>query len=237
MVDFKKWNFNILVFILCYLLKLCHGLGPPKLEEQPPEEVWFQANTISSPHNKFSLKCSASGDPEIFEWRKNDEPFDPDGKRVVWLKPSQSGTILFLDPQPQDQGYYQCFISNIFGTAVSTRVNVRQGVLDHFPPRKLRVINVDEGDSLTLNCDAPYGMPKPSIFWLYRSKNEMLVFESIKREHIALDPDGKLHFATVSAFDGRENLIYECAATSPAMQGEYRAGDHVQLVVEPVTSK
>lgn len=110
-------------------------------------------------------------------------------------------------------------------------------MLDHFPPRKLRVINVDEGDSLTVTCEPPYGMPKPSIFWLYRSKNEMLVFESIKREHIAIDPDGKLHFSTVSAFDGRENLIYECAATSPAMQGEYRAGDHVQIVVEPVTSK
>lgn len=110
-------------------------------------------------------------------------------------------------------------------------------MLEHFPPRKLRVIKVDEGDSITVNCDAPYGMPKPTIFWLYRSKNQKPVFESIRREHIAVDPDGKLHFVTVTPFDGRENVIYECAATSPAMQGEYRAGDHVQIVVEPLTSE
>lgn len=107
--------------------------------------------------------------------------------------------------------------------------------MGHFPPKPLRIINVDEGDSLSISCDPPYGIPKPTVFWLYRDTNQSSVIETIRRPHVAVDPDGKLHFSTVYPHDGRANLIYECAATSPIMRGEYRAGDHVQINVNPMS--
>lgn len=50
---------------------------------------------------------------------------------------------------------------------------------------------------------------------------------------VVVDGDGNLQFSHVTQHDGRDNLVYQCAATSPVLQGEYRAGDEIQLVVVP----
>lgn len=42
-------------------------------------------------------------------------------------KPFQSGTIIISDAGDNDQGYYQCHASNIFGTAVSNKLHVQIG--------------------------------------------------------------------------------------------------------------
>jgi hypothetical protein len=39
----------------------------------------------------------------------------------------QTGSIRFNNPDHNDQGFYQCFASNPFGTAVSNRVHIRMG--------------------------------------------------------------------------------------------------------------
>uniref|UniRef100_A0A7E4V282 Neuroglian n=1 Tax=Panagrellus redivivus TaxID=6233 RepID=A0A7E4V282_PANRE len=217
--------------------QLSFALGPPKLTGEPPDEVWFEPTTPLDDFDetKLTLRCEAEGNPENFEWRKNNEKLNVDGKEIIWQDFPESGTIFFTNPTATDAGYYQCFASNIFGTAVSNRVHVQLGVLGHFPARPLRTIKVDEGDSLSIDCKPPYGIPKATIFWLYRDTNQTSVIETIRRPHVTVDPEGKLHFSAVSAHDGRPNLIYECAATSPVMRGEYRAGDRVQLVVREKT--
>lgn len=48
----------------------------------------------------------------------------------------------------------------------------------------------------------------------------------------AVDGDGNLQFSYVDLHDGRENLLYQCAATSPVLHGEYRAGDEFRLIVK-----
>lgn len=62
-----------------------------------------------------------------FEWFKDGKRLEVDGNRIVWQKPSQSGTIIVNDAQTEDQGYYQCHASNIFGTAVSSKLHARLG--------------------------------------------------------------------------------------------------------------
>lgn len=47
---------------------------------------------------------------------------------------------------------------------------------------------------------------------------------------------GTLHFTAVEKQDGQPNLIYQCAATSPVLHGEYRAGNEFQLIVNPAKS-
>lgn len=119
-------------------------LGPPKLDTQSSTEVWFHVPITGAP-TKLSLDCQASGDPEEyknifwrfdyadrfrFRWEKNGLPLRVDGERIIWQKPGQSGTIVFLRPTRADQGYYQCFVTNIFGTAVSNRVHVQLGGME-----------------------------------------------------------------------------------------------------------
>lgn len=95
---------------------------------QPPEEVWFQESEpdSTSPESRLTLKCQASPNAESFEWRKNGEPLLVEG-HIEWQKPGQSGSIVLVHPRESDQGYYQCFVSNIQGTAVTNRVDVRMG--------------------------------------------------------------------------------------------------------------
>ncbi|CAJ0602418.1 unnamed protein product [Cylicocyclus nassatus] len=206
--------------------------GPPKLLVQPPEEVWYQLDDNLSPHARPTLKCQASENADSFTWYKNGVPLRIGGD-IEWVRAGQSGTIQFVRPKRYHQGYYQCFVSNIFGTAVSNKVHLRLGVLEHFPQRPMRKIQVMEGDSLTIDCIAPRGTPPPTLFWLYRDTEEGSVIESIRKRHITVDGDGKLQFSSVELHDGRPNLIYECAAASPVLHGEYRSGDHVQLEVTP----
>ncbi|KFD63270.1 hypothetical protein M514_10852, partial [Trichuris suis] len=204
--------------------------SPPKLELESPREVWFHIPTTGQPQ-KFTLKCHASGDPERYQWFKNGRPFNVDGHRIVWQRPGQSGSITFLQPQVDDKGYYQCSVSNIFGVAMSHIFDVKIGALNHFERSPVRDVMVVEGQPLTLRCNKPYGMPPPTIFWLYRDMKKSYAMDSISRRHITVDGDGNLQFAYVDPLDANENLVYQCAATSPVLHGEYRAGDEFRLVL------
>uniref|UniRef100_A0A915JNG1 Ig-like domain-containing protein n=1 Tax=Romanomermis culicivorax TaxID=13658 RepID=A0A915JNG1_ROMCU len=151
-----------------------------------------------------------------YEWYKNGKLFHIDGERVVWQRAGQSGSIVFFRPKSDDQGFYQCRAINIFGVAVSNVFEVRQGSLGHFSGEAMRQIVIREGKSLTLPCKKPTGVPEPSIFWLFRN---------------ALDESGSLHFSYVELSDGQDDLIYQCAATSPVLHGEYKSGDEFRLTV------
>ncbi|VDP23324.1 unnamed protein product [Soboliphyme baturini] len=176
--------------------------SPPKLETESPAVVWFHIPSTGSPP-KFSLKCSAKGDPEKYTWYKNGVLFPIDETRIVWQRPGQSGTVTFLHPEESDQGFYQCNVSNIFGVAMSNIFEVKVGgkrnvkktdeeacvnseisVLDHFSSRPVQNIPVNEGDSLTLNCTKPLGIPEPTIFWLYRDVKKSYAMDTVNRKHI-----------------------------------------------------
>ncbi|KAL3982055.1 Immunoglobulin I-set domain family protein [Acanthocheilonema viteae] len=229
---------NTLSICLCSLFQFItftSTLGPPKLDPENSSEIWFQVNPIGVARGKFILPCYATGSPETYEWFKDGKRLKVDGDRIVWEKQFQSGTIIINDARENDQGYYQCHASNIFGTAVSNKLHVRIGELDHFTPRGVRRLIVDEGRSLSIRCDIPYGVPKPSIFWLYRDAQRTNIIGTIQHKHITVDTEGTLHFTAVEKQDGQPNLIYQCAATSPILRGEYRAGNEFQLIVNPAT--
>ncbi|PIO65066.1 immunoglobulin domain protein [Teladorsagia circumcincta] len=113
--------------------------GPPKLLVQPPEEVWYQLDENLSPHARPTLKCQASDNAESFVWYKNGEQLEIGGD-IEWVRAGQSGTIQFLKPKRSHEGYYQCFVSNIFGTAVSNKVHLRLGGL--LLPQNAAVLNL-----------------------------------------------------------------------------------------------
>ncbi|CAD6198573.1 unnamed protein product [Caenorhabditis auriculariae] len=207
------------------------GIGPPKLLLQPEEEVWYHLGEEEY-QRRLTLKCEAEN-ADTFTWVKNGRQLSVGAGDIDWERPGQSGSIFFHRSKPHNQGYYQCFAANIFGVAVSNKVHVRLGSLEHFPKRPVRVINVREGDSLTVDCAPPRGTPDPELIWLYRDSEDSTVIETIRSRHITTDAQGRLQFSTVELSDGRSSLLYECAATSPVLRGEYRSGDQVRLEVSP----
>lgn len=207
------------------------GAGPPHLTIQSEEVVWFQEKDDST-QKQLSLKCEGDESTESYRWERNGEPLEI-GVDAHWERPSQSGSIIFIEPRERHQGYYQCFASNIYGTALSNKIHLRVGYLEHFAKKPLKSIKVREGQPLTVDCTAPKGNPPPQIFWIFRDSEDETEMETVSSRHITVDGDGKLQFSAVEQADGRPNLVYECVATSPVLRGEYRSGDRFQLEVQP----
>ena len=102
-----------------------------------------------------------------YRWLKNGKDFnfqvfDP---RISQI-PGQ-GTLIFNMPRPEDEGFYQCFAENSHGIASSNSVYVRKSFLNDFKKIPPIFKTVEEGKPFTLTCDAPDGLPKPSIYWMY----------------------------------------------------------------------
>ncbi|KAI6175507.1 hypothetical protein M3Y97_00696700 [Aphelenchoides bicaudatus] len=214
------------------------ALSPPTFTDEPPITVWFQpTDNLSGRQSKFELPCVAAGDPETFKWKKDDEPFIVDGTHVTWSRPGQAGSIQFKNPDHSDQGFYQCFVSNAFGTAVSNRVHVRLGFLEHFPDRGLKVITAVEGKSVSVKCKPPRGIPPPNVDWFIRDLQTESVMESVAgtSERISVDEEGTIHFSYVLRNDTQTTRFFECAVSSPVLRGEYRGGDRIQINVVPKT--
>ncbi|CAD5224223.1 unnamed protein product [Bursaphelenchus xylophilus] len=212
-----------------------NAASPPSFIAEPPATVWFQPNDdLTGRQTKIELPCTADGDPETFKWKKDEQDFAIDGEHVIWTRPEQSGSIQFKNPTFEDEGFYQCFVSNAFGTAVSNRVHVRRGFLQHFSERPLRILRIKEGKSVSIPCEAPSGTPKPTVNWVLRDLQVHSVLESVgKNNRISVDEEGTLHFTYVERNDSQSTRIFECAVSSPVLRGEYRGGDRVQLVVLP----
>lgn len=68
-----------------------------------------------------------------YRWKRNGVDFNPSGNdaRVVQL-PNQ-GTIVFNEPEPKDEGIFQCFADNGYGISTSIQVNLREAILERFP--------------------------------------------------------------------------------------------------------
>ena len=103
-----------------------------------------------------------------YRWLKNGKDFnfqvfDP---RISQM-PGQ-GTLIFNMPRPEDEGFYQCFAENSQGIASSNSVHVRKSFLNDFKQILPITKTVEEGKPFTLTCDAPDGLPKPSLYWMYQ---------------------------------------------------------------------
>jgi len=67
-----------------------------------------------------------------YHWLYNDAPFDPSGNdgRIA-IQPGV-GTLIFARPIARDEAYYQCLATNIVGTALSVKINLRQASKCYF---------------------------------------------------------------------------------------------------------
>uniref|UniRef100_A0AC35FVR7 Ig-like domain-containing protein n=1 Tax=Panagrolaimus sp. PS1159 TaxID=55785 RepID=A0AC35FVR7_9BILA len=90
---------QFLSFFIVTFFGISKALGPPKLTVEPPDEVWFEpAQKDDFVENKLTLRCEADGDPESFEWRKNNEKLEIDGKQILWQNAPDSPPKLTVEP-------------------------------------------------------------------------------------------------------------------------------------------
>ncbi|GAB6022659.1 hypothetical protein CHUAL_006750 [Chamberlinius hualienensis] len=207
---------------------------PPTITRQPPVDGSLFREVTGPNENKqpFILECEATGIPSpLFRWFKNGESFPIYSSYTnrIWQVQGK-GTFVINTPEPEDEGYYQCYAYNSWGVAISNNVFVRASDMSLFPDEPPKKISVSEGLPLTLPCYPPTGFPKPKIFWIIQSKTGDL--RKINDSRITVDPEGALHFSNVTMADSNEDDFYSCSVFS-MFRNEYKMGNRVKLTVLP----
>jgi len=212
---------------------LCNAIiqSPPHLIKQPPtDELLFQVKSRPDENDKpFVIQCEAEGIPSPrYRWEKNGKAFNWQANENRISQQPGHGTLVITSPKPEDIGQYQCFAENEHGIATSNSVFLRQSVLNNFKDESPITKTVEEGKPLHLPCDAPYGWPKPSIYWMIQSINGAL--KSINSTRLTVDPEGNLWFSNVTRRDAFDAYLYTCSAASFFRQ-EYKLGNRVFLKI------
>jgi len=182
-----------LLVTLAVCLLVAQATLPPKITQHPDAEIAYKVD------EKVFLPCTATGDPTPqYKWLKNDADItDDDDYQIV------DGNLNIRYPSGKHEGLYQCVANNNYGTAVSTKTNLKLAVMESFPtlegapPTRTPVI----GDALTLECNPPYNYPTGVIYWALQEHvsnqdktfaRSETVFTNIKTDaRIALDYEGR----------------------------------------------
>jgi len=67
-----------------------------------------------------------------YVWKKDGEELDTGSEQSKYIVQPPGGSIIIKRPSAEDDGVYQCFARNEFGTAVSIKTTVKRAGLSPF---------------------------------------------------------------------------------------------------------
>ncbi|CAL1532139.1 unnamed protein product [Lymnaea stagnalis] len=188
---------------------------PPKIIKQGPPDIFFKVGET------VKMECEASGEPlPAYTWRRAEIPFSPEGNddRVVIQK--GIGTIIINSPEDKDEGLYQCFATNSFGTAATIKFNLRMAKLEEFSTQQPIYHTPVLGDHLKLTCQSPDSVPDGHVTWVVNEGGFLkpVMWDS----RVTVDYDDCLHFTYVTAADAMNGNPYQCMVSNPVMRMSVR---------------
>ncbi|KAM7044385.1 neural cell adhesion molecule L1 isoform 2-T3 [Molossus nigricans] len=193
----------------CLLIQIPEELmEPPVITEQSPRRL------VVFPTDDISLKCEASGKPEVqFRWTRDGIHFKPKkevGVTVHQAPHSGSFTITGNNSNfaQRFQGTYRCFASNKLGTAMSQEIQLMAEGAPKWPKEKVKPVEVEEGESVILPCHPPPSAEPLRIYWM-NSK----ILHIKQDERVTMGQNGNLYFANVLTSDNHSDYI--CHAHFP----------------------
>uniref|UniRef100_A0AAY4DLY2 Neural cell adhesion molecule L1-like protein n=1 Tax=Denticeps clupeoides TaxID=299321 RepID=A0AAY4DLY2_9TELE len=172
---------------------------------------------IAAPFDEsFTMECEAKGNPEPeFRWTKNGQEFDPyQDSRLRTEDGSGTFTIPNNGNLSDFQGSYRCYASNKLGTAITEEIEFipqRRRHVPKFPKEKINPIEVEEGQSVILECNPPKGIPPLQIYWM------TIDLQHIEQdERVSMGLNGNLYFSNALQKDSRRD--YCCFASFPRIR-------------------
>ncbi|KAH3827857.1 hypothetical protein DPMN_129800 [Dreissena polymorpha] len=214
---------------------LCLGIAvavnrPPNMVKHPEMDIWYK------PMESVEIACIAEGIPNpIYIWKRNGIVFNPSGNddRVGQL-PNQ-GTIVFINPEPKDEGIFQCFADNGYGIAASVRVNFREAKLARFPTDERKLELIPAGNSATLQCTPPQSFPPADVYWVIKERdNRWQAINFDKR--VSMDIEGRLRITNVKKSDEYGGRAYACMALNYFMR-DNSIGPEIEIKVTGSTEQ
>lgn len=209
MIVALRYVWPLLLCSPCLLIQIPKEfMEPPVITEQSPRRL------VVFPTDDISLKCEASGKPEVeFRWTRDGVHFKPEeelGVTVYQAPHSGSFTIMGNNSNfPQRfQGVYRCFASNKLGTAMSHEIQLMAEGAPKWPKENVKPVEVEEGESVVLPCNPPPSAEPLRIYWM-NSK----ILHIRQDERVTMGQNGNLYFANVITSDNHSDYI--CNAHFP----------------------
>jgi neuronal cell adhesion protein len=231
MDDSKEWR-HLLVLVAVTLGCLVVGsTGSGKVTTAP--HIFEQSTEFEMayrPLEDVRLPCVADTDSQpTYAWKKNDQPLALDDGHVI--KQPHDGTILIKSATEADDGVYQCFASNQYGTAVSSKTALKRAVILPFKTIVTPdVHSIEVGRSLTLRCTPPESYPKGSVYWGISRPGSTRLQAIETNDRVLLDYEGHLRIANVIGTDDQfdESVSYLCIVYNPLL-GAFVQGDDQKI--------
>uniref|UniRef100_G3TPV7 Neural cell adhesion molecule L1 n=1 Tax=Loxodonta africana TaxID=9785 RepID=G3TPV7_LOXAF len=178
-----------------------HVMEPPVITEQSPRRL------VVFPTDDISLKCEASGKPEVqFRWTRDGIHFKPEEELGVTVhQAAHSGSFTFTGNNnfaQRFQGTYRCFASNKLGTAMSHEIQLVAEGAPKWSKETVKPVEVEEGEPVVLPCHPPLSAEPPRIYWM-NSK----ILHIKQDERVTMGQDGNLYFANVLTTDNHSDYI------------------------------
>ncbi|EPY77107.1 neural cell adhesion molecule L1 isoform 3 [Camelus ferus] len=183
-------------------------MEPPVITEQSPRRL------VVFPTDDISLKCEASGKPEVqFRWTRDGVHFKPKEELGVTVNQApHSGSFTITGNNSNFaqsfQGTYRCFASNKLGTAMSHEIQLMAEGTPKWPKETVKPVEVEEGESVILPCHPPPSAEPLRIYWM-NSK----IMHIKQDERVTMGQNGNLYFANVLTSDNHSDYI--CHAHFP----------------------
>lgn len=189
----------------------CDDSPKPYITENPQT-----LTALKGENTTLVCKAASSWDtPTIFQWRK-DSKLLLGGEMENFNKTRKDGitehaSLLHIrNIDDDDEGRYQCVISNRFGTAYSEKAHVTVHVFPVFTKTPVDVV-VKSGSTARLEC-AAMGLPSPEIAWQKDGGDDDFPAARERRMHV-MPSDDVFFIVKVKASD---TGVYSCTAKNDA---------------------
>ncbi|XP_058959688.2 uncharacterized protein [Pocillopora verrucosa] len=141
--------------------------------------------------------------PKTFKWSLNGSALrlnqEPTYDRVLTTRHGDLGIKFGI---LSDEGDYQVFMSNAFGTMFSKKVGLKFSVVGPFSIYRVRNVSMVENESFRLPCGSLSYKYRVSYSWsTQRPGMSLLPISSSFRPRILMEPNGDLLFSPVTAND------------------------------------
>lgn len=211
---------------------------PPSISKQAKKSIFYQNN------GEASLPCTANGDPPLkYTWLKDGQDLDPTSleNQEHMTIVSDVGSLVLKPALEEDNGKYQCKVTNQCGTTLSIVTDLQRAFIEPFR-RQDNPENITAflGKHLVLPCKSPISVPGAVISWILVSENDnedlgdidKKMFNNVQTgRRITMDYEGNLYFVTVEQEDNQDGKKYVCMAANNEVRSFNQGEDKILSIL------
>ena len=127
-----------------------------------------------------------------YEWKKNGIKLNQTLRNI---QTDADGTIIIELATSMDDGFYQCFARNEFGTALTDTAHLQMAFLDSTAENVTEILNkvAREETPFHIPCDSRRSFPKPTYIWeMANGIEDKNPIELQLSNRIQIDENGKI---------------------------------------------